>query len=129
MSTAQMLAGQKPLPPASIASHTPGLQANSGGIQPTPSISQVTSSNVSTLTSNTKPAVLQQQQQPLPIQPLPVSQQNTISLPQQPSTTGQAGQLPNLQTTMANVQGQNLTNQNINVIFVKQTLHFISNDA
>ena len=98
MSTAQMLAGQKPLPPASIASHTPGIQANSGGLQQTPSLAQVPSSNVSTLTSNTKPAVLQQQQQPLPIQPLPVSQQSTISLPQQPSTAGQAGQLPNLQT-------------------------------
>ena len=110
MSTAQMLAGQRPLPPASIAAHTPGIETNSCGLPPTSNFAQVAPSNVSTATSNTKPAVLQQQ--PMPIQPLPVSQQSTISLPQQPGAIGQTGQLPNLQTTMANAQGQNLANQN-----------------
>ena len=103
MSTAQMLAGQRPVPPSSIT-------ATSNSITPQSStLTQNASSNV-TVSTSSNPAVLQQQQQ-LPTQPLQVSQQSTISLPQQP-VMDSANQQPNLQTTNANVQGQTVGNQN-----------------
>ena len=117
MSTAQMLAGQKPLPPASLAAPAQTLPGTSPGNLPTTStFGQITASNVSATTNsftNTKPAVLQQQQQPMAIQSLSMTQANTITLPQQATTTGPTAQLSNQQTMTTNLQGQTpLVNQN-----------------
>ena len=108
MSTAQMLAGQKPLPPASIAAQAQSIGTKTNSLAQTPGFSQVASTSVSVATTNTKPAVLQQQQ-PLPINSVPISQQNAINLPKQPTTTVQ---LPNMQATMTNVLGPNVGSQN-----------------
>ena len=110
MSTAQMLAGQRPLPPSSIAGHGQGLGTNQIQMPTSSSLPQVSTSNVPVPTANTKPAVLQHQQQPLPIQSMPLSQ-NNISLPQQPTTTGQLGQVPSAQTPNATPQVSTI-NQN-----------------
>ena len=101
MSTAQMLAGQKPVPPVSIS-----VSSTGSAVPQSTSVTQ-SSSNV-TVTTNSTAAVLQQQQ--VPAQQMQTSQASTISLPQQP-LVDPSTQNSNLQTTMANVQGQAISNQ------------------